>query len=188
MAIGKQECKIAQNTDLAAAVRIGLDEAYIALEESFYDLTDGQAVAFPITGRNNIAWIVMHCLQNLDHYANTAPTNDQKWPLRALKHEERYDLWEAPDDQRPKPGDTFLTVREMLEKLNTVREKSLQVFAERDDANVSRNLSGEGKGNIADCYMRTIYHTMSHVRQIWALRGMMGSVDTNGAWPRQHWA
>jgi hypothetical protein len=39
----------------------------------------------------------------------------------------------------------------------------------------------------ADAYMRTIMHTMAHVRQIWYLRGVMGISDKNG-FPHQHWA
>jgi len=60
MAIGRHECKTASNTHLKEAIAAGLDEALTALEECFFDLTDEQAWAFPIPGRNNVAWIVMH--------------------------------------------------------------------------------------------------------------------------------
>jgi hypothetical protein len=39
----------------------------------------------------------------------------------------------------------------------------------------------------SDAYMRTICHTMAHVRQIWLLRGALGLTDGK-SWPRQHWA
>ena len=39
----------------------------------------------------------------------------------------------------------------------------------------------------AGFYIRAIYHTMPHVRQIWLLRGAMGAAG-GLAWPRQHWA
>jgi DinB superfamily len=38
-----------------------------------------------------------------------------------------------------------------------------------------------------DVYMRTICHTMAHVRQIWILRNAMGLVGQT-AWPQQHYA
>ena len=44
--IGKLEPKFAKNTDLKAAIAIGLDEALTALEESFYDLDDQHLWAF----------------------------------------------------------------------------------------------------------------------------------------------
>ena len=40
----------------------------------------------------------------------------------------------------------------------------------------------------ADAYLRAVYHNHVHVRQIWALRGLLGAVDDATAWPRQHWA
>jgi hypothetical protein len=38
----------------------------------------------------------------------------------------------------------------------------------------------------ADAYMRAVWHTMSHVRQIWLLRGLLGLTD-KAAWPHQQW-
>jgi hypothetical protein len=190
MSIGSTRVQLAQGTDLLGAIRIGLDEAFTALEESFCDLDDEQVADFPVTGRNNIAWIVMHCLQNFDHYANTAPTNDRPMPARALKHDDRYNLWGAPDDQRPKPGDDFPSVRQMLDQLNAVRTSAFAILAERGQANLTRPTGSDPADRhiVADSYMRTIMHTMSHTRQIWALRGVMGAVDRNKAFPRQHWA
>lgn len=190
MTIGKHECQLARGTDLHAAIRIGLDEATTALEESIYDLTDEQVMAFPVAGRNNIAWIVMHCLQNLDHYANTAATDDRDMPARVLQHDDRYDLSQAPAEKRPKQGDVFPTVQQMLNMLNRVRDSAMSIVEDRGPANVSRasHWSEHEPGVVADAYMRTIMHTMSHTRQIWALRGVMGLVDADRQWPRQHWA
>ena len=59
--MGKEyQCKIAAGNDLPAAVSIGLDEAFSALQESLAGLTDEQAAEFPIEGGNCIACIVMH--------------------------------------------------------------------------------------------------------------------------------
>lgn len=40
---------------------------------------------------------------------------------------------------------------------------------------------------LANAYIRTIMHTMAHVRQIRMLRGVMGLTGEQG-WPLQHWA
>lgn len=38
----------------------------------------------------------------------------------------------------------------------------------------------------SDAYMRSIWHTMAHARQIWLMRGLLGVPDDRG-WPHQHW-
>jgi len=186
--IGKHKCKSAQDTDLKGAIAIGLDEAFTALEESLYDLSDEQARSFPIPGHNNIAWIVMHVLQNLDSHAVFTHTYDPatdrgKW---AFPHDQRWDLWQCSDEERPKPGDPFLTVAEMLEKLKAVRDAATGIIDGANEADLRRPIREWWK-SASDAYMRTIWHTMAHVRQIWLLRGALGLTDGK-SWPQQHWA
>ena len=182
MAIGKHEPKTAGNTHLKQAIGIGLDEALISLEESFYDLTDQQAQGFPIPGQNNIAWIVMHCLDNLDDCAIGAQTGN-----RLLPAEWRWDLWQCAPEERPKPGDPFPSKEEMLRTLKQVREAAMDALQRADEPElVAQTMPHPLKPTRSDFYMRTIYHTMSHVRQIWLLRGALGLAD--GPWPQQHWA
>ena len=38
-----------------------------------------------------------------------------------------------------------------------------------------------------DACLRATWHVMTHVRQIWLLRGVLGLTDAGG-WPEQHWA
>ena len=183
MAIGRHECRKASRTDLRAAIAIGLDECMTALEESFYDLTDEQVWAFPVPERNNIAWIVMHCLDNLDEYAVGALSGK-----RILTPEWRWDLWESGPEERPQPGDEFPAVGEMLELLRQIREAAEAAIAGADVAYLTRDFSDNpGKPWRSDFAMRTICHTEAHVRQIWLLRGALGLVDGQ-SWPRQHWA
>jgi len=183
VAIGKHECKTAGNTDLKRALEIGLDEAFIALEESFCDLTDEQVASFPIEGRNNVAWIVMHCLDNLDEYSVSCAAGKRAYP-----HEWRWDLWECKPEERPKPGDEFPGVAEMLERLNKVRDAAAAAIAPATETFLLENLGRHPRKPLrSDFYVRTIFHTMAHVRQIWLLRGALGLVDGQ-SWPRQHWA
>jgi len=182
MAIGKHEPKIAGNTHLTEAIGIGLDDVLISLEESFYDLTDEHFQGFPIAGENNVAWIVMHCLDNLDDCAIGAQTGG-----RLLPEEPRWKLWSAPHKERPKPGDPFPTVQEMLGVLVRLRESAVEALDRTDElALVAKSMPHPLKPTRSDFYMRTIYHTESHVRQIWLLRGALGLGD--GLWPSQHWA
>jgi len=182
--IGKHQCQSARDTDLKRAIFIGLDEAFTALEEAFDDLTDEQARAFPLAGRNNIAWIVMTTLQNFDEYANGAQVGQLTFP-----HEWRWDLWNCKPEERPQPSDAFPAVAEMLALLGRIREAAMANLdsAGEDDLRGKRACGDRWPGTTADAYMRTIHHALAHIRQIWLLRGVMGLTDAT-AWPRQHWA
>jgi hypothetical protein len=180
--IGRHQCKQAHKTDLKGAIAIGLDEVLTALEEAFYDLSDEQMRAFPIRGRNNVAWIVMHALQNLDEFTNVAhggrPT---------FEHDRRWDLWACRDDERPKPGDRFPAQTKMIGWLKSLRATAQETLGRMDEPGLHRKPDGTWPGVVADMYMRTIWHTVAHTRQIWLLRGALGLTDGK-SWPQQHWA
>jgi hypothetical protein len=183
MVIGKHACKDARKADsLKAAIKIALDDALTGLEESFCDLSDEQTRVFAIPGRNCIAWIVTHALQNLDEYTNLAhggrPT---------FEHQQRWDLWECSPDERPKPGDPFPSQAQMMGWLRSIRATSERTLEGVDDARLVSKPDGHWPGNVAGFYMRTIFHTMAHVRQVWLLRGALGLTDGK-SWPQQHWA
>ena len=183
--IGRHECGEATTSDLKEALAIGLDEALTALEESIRDLTDEQFRSFPIPARNNIAWIVMHCLQNLDTYANSFQTKES-----SFTHDRRWDLWDCRPDERPRPEDAFPSQQEALDLLRRTGATARLGLnsASRDDL-LGRRHAHEwwGRKTSADAYLRTISHTQAHVRQIWLLRGALGLTDGKN-WPQQHWA
>ena len=175
-------CKEAIDADLKQALFIGLDESFISLEECIHDLSNAQIWNFPIPGENNIAWIVMHCLDNLDDCANDHPTGQ-----RVMPYEWRWDLWDCKPQERPKPGDMFPSLDEMLDLLHRIRTAAYAALEQLDEPALTRqSISHPTKHSLADFYLRTIYHTQSHIRQIWLLRGMLGLA--NGPWPEQHWA
>jgi hypothetical protein len=178
--IGKHQCKTLWNPTFKQWIEVALDEALIALEESFFDLTDEQMRAFPTPGRNNIAWIVMHTLQNLDEY-----TNLEAGAL-TFPHETRWNLWGCTSDQRPKPGDEFPSQSQMMEWLHSLRERSVSTLSRLKESWLLEKAGGRWPGNRADFYKRTIFHTAAHVRQIWLLRGALGLTDGK-SWPQQHY-
>jgi hypothetical protein len=175
-------CSEAIDADLKQALFIGLDESFTSLEESFCDLSDAQVWDFPTPNENNIAWIVMHCLDNLDDCANDRPTG-----RRVMIYEWRWDLWECKPEERPRPGDPFPTRDEMLDLLHRIRTAAYAALEKLDELALTRlSISHPTKHSLADFYLRTIYHTQTHIRQIWLLRGALGLA--NGPWPEQHWA
>jgi len=182
MAIGRHECSSARDTDFRQAIAIGLDEALTALEESFYDLDDRQMQAFVIPKHNCIAWIVVHTLQNLDEYTYQADSGQTTFP-----HDYKWDLWDCREDQRPKPGDAFPSQAQLMGWLRSLRANAERILRQADERSLFGRPGGHWPGNRADMYMRTIFHAMAHVRQIWLLRGALGLIEGK-SWPQQHWA
>ncbi|NLS78266.1 MAG: DinB family protein [Chloroflexi bacterium] len=182
MAIGKHDCKVAADIDLRGAIAVGLDEAFTALEEAIHDLSDEQLQDFPVAGKNNIAWIVMHCLDNLDQCANGIAGGE-----RCMAYERRWDLWKCAPEDRPQPGDPFPTREAMMALLHQVRKVAQTTLDNlSEEALTARTVTHSIKKSRADFYMRAIYHAMSHLRQIWLLRGALGLAE--GPWPEQHWS
>lgn len=183
MAIGSNACQMAKETRLHGALETGLDEALVALEEAVYDLSDAQLAAFPIEGRNNIAWIACHCLDNLDVYGVAFQTGQ-----RVLTEDPRWGQWDAAPGTRPAPGDDFCGVCDLMELLERVCEAAQSALAGASEDDLATRVTWNGAEQMrSDSLVRTICHTNAHVRQIWLLRGALGLVD-GASWPRQHWA
>ena len=184
--IGKHEVKQARQTDLKGSIAIGLDDVFTALEDCLCDLSDEQVAALPIPGRNNIAWIMTHTLDNLAHYANAFPSG--KMPAA---YEERSEAWRSWTRERPKPEDTFPTTQELLSVLADVRDAATEALSTLTGADLlaaPQHTEDFWKGRTqADAYMRTIWHANAHLRQMWLIRGALGLTDGK-AWPQQHWA
>ncbi|HUS44828.1 MAG TPA: DinB family protein [Phycisphaerae bacterium] len=158
-------------------IAAGTKETLTALEESFSDLTDDRLHAFPIAGRNNIAWIVMHCLVNLDVYCNVYQGGKQvleEWESR----------WQY-GCERPKLGDPFPTGEQLRNLFVSVRAETLALLGAATDQDLERKRSGRAEEPSGDCYLRMIGHTNTHIRQIWLLRGALGLTHAM-AWPQQH--
>ena len=123
----------------------------------------------------------MHCLMNLDVYAVLFQTGkgikgqwDKRWHYGA---------------PRPRPDESFPSQRDMMQMLRNLRTKSTAGIegVEESELHGRRYAEDWWKGTTADAYVRTIMNTMSHIRQIWLLRGALGLTDGK-SWPQQHWA
>jgi len=183
MAIGSNACRMAEDTRLHGALEAGLDEALTALEEALYDLSDAQLAAFPIDGRNNIAWIGCHCLDNLDVYGVAFQTGQ-----RVLPEDPRWGRWDAAPGTHPEPDDDDASVHDLMDLLDMVGAAAQLALAVADEDDLATRVTWNGVERMrSDSLVRTICHTNAHVRQIWLLRGALGLVD-GASWPRQHWA
>ncbi len=186
--IGRHEPIIAVETDLKKALAIGLDECTTALEESFYDLTDEQVwKQNPVPGRHNIGTLVMHSLENLNGHAiwiqgETGFVGEEDW----------FDVWEHSPEDIVRLQTQVPSVSSMRELTQKTRETALRVLEHTEPEQLQRPrpdspwFEHHAGRTAADAYMRTIMHTMAHVRQVWCLRG---ALETHSdTWPMQHYA
>lgn len=188
MVIGSHQPRRVRETDLRAALLIGLDEAFTALEEAIHDLSDVHVRSFPIPGRVCIAWIVMHSLQNVDTDVVHTLSYDSRTRQgrRAAPRDPRWDLWQAAEHERPQSGEAFPTVAELRERLRMVRRLALAEVERRSVEQLHEPVMDWWPAAGDPC-MRAICHLAAHVRQIWLLRGALGLIEGD-SWPRQHWA
>lgn len=188
MTIGNFQPQAARATSLQQTLTIGLDEALTALEESFHDLTDAQAWTCALPGRHNIATLIMHVLENTDIHACQYQTGEL-----VLEHEQRFDIWFRRDPDLPDRKQDLPSVPRMLAELRTLRAAAMAGLEDATEEDllgprraVDTHWWTEHHRTSADAYARVTWHTMAHVRQIWALRGVMGALDEKG-WPQQHY-
>jgi len=184
MAIGEHAPKQAMDTTLKGAIAIGLDEALTAIEESIHGLTDEQIWQRPLPERNSIAAIAMHCLVSINGWACCSQTGGS-----VFEDPPRFDLGWFDEMNGPAPGEypDVQYLRELVGKLRRTAFAGLEAATEADlrGPRACTDWWIETGRISADAYMRTIFHAMAHVRQIWLLHGLMGLADP---WPRQHWA
>lgn len=175
----------ATDTDLKAAIRIGLDESMAALEECLGGLSDDQFCAYPLPDRQNIGTLVDHCMQCLDLYGC-----ELQGAALTFEPDKRIDAaHRRPTEIRLAPGD-LPTVQQSRQRIGRLRAALTAVLEPLSEEVLRSPRPGcwwfdENPGRTrADAYMRAISHTMSHVRQIWLLRGLMGLTDKTG-WPHE---
>lgn len=190
MAPLNKETRASRNRSWRDCIGIALDEALLALEESFYDLDKEQVWSRPIPDRHSIGTMIMHLLQNLEQHACRFQTGVRV----AMVDHSHFDMWaSSPDDLVTRQRSVDLpSVTQMQEWLCKIREQASAGLekASEDDLRGPRAASGwckEHDRTAGDAYTRTIFHTMAHVRQIWCMRGVLGAFGSD-AWPTQFYA
>ena len=173
-----------QDTGFKLATIFGLEEMFRALKESFADLSNEELWAFPVEGRLNIATYVMHCLDTAATFGVHCHTD------KRIQMESRWDLYgcSVRGEKPPKPGDSFPTVDEILGKYDEIQTETLRGIedASEDDLLHPPLREQDVDPRRINAYLRIVFHTLVHVRQVWLLRGAMGLADKKG-WPKQDW-
>jgi hypothetical protein len=187
MAIGKHEPVQSAKVAPKDALGMLLEEALVALEECFHDLSDAQIAAKPLPGRHNIATLVGHLLMSADMYAAHLAAGKM-----SMEHQPRFDIWKYSEEQLRDQQGNLPTRDELLTRLRSLRETALAYVKAageadlRSDRNLPEWYRARGRTQ-TDSILRLIGHVQAHVRQVWLCRGAMGLKDTEG-WPQQHLA
>ena len=187
MAIGKHEPVQSAKVSIQGALALMLQEALVALEESFHDLSDERLRAKPLAGRHNIATLVGHLVMSMDMYGAHLASGKM-----ALDHEPRFDIWKFSEEQLRDQQADLPSREQLLQRLRQLRQAALDYVQSapqadlRSDRNLPEWYKARGRTQI-DSVLRLVGHVQAHVRQIWFYRGLMGLKDPAG-WPQQHLA
>ena len=145
-----------------------LEEMLLAFEESFHDLSNEQAHAFPFQGEFNVAWCVMHCIENHNWYLVESQGGERLLP----------DDWDSTRwyylSPMPMPDQEFPSVEEMKGLSKSIRESAMHLLqsATEEDLDGKRHACAEERSKAS--YLRMLEHTNVHVRWIWQIRGALG--------------
>jgi hypothetical protein len=174
---------------LAEGIQIALDEMFKALETSIAGLSDAQVWAHPVENRNNVGFILLHVLENIDRHACYFQTGE--W---ALDHEQHKPILAGGGQSADRADWTGAPgVQKLSAHVHILKSAVLRTLEGVTDRELYSPRFGEqtywwkqhGRLSI-DAYHRVVWHANAHIRQIWCLRGAMGAVDREH-FPQQFW-
>lgn len=144
-----------------------LKEMLAAFEESFDDLSDVQVHTFPLPDRHNIAWCVMHLIENHNWYHVESQGGECLLPDE-WDHE-RWN-WQSP---RPMPGQEFPSVLCMKNLAASIRKMALELLTRADENDFWIVRDARADETSKACYLRMLAHSNVHIREIWQIRGAL---------------
>ena len=155
-------------TGVKGVLRFELQEMLAAFEEAFDDLTDEQAWAFPFPGGFNVAWCVMHVIENHNWYLvesqGGARLLPQDWDHRRWN-------WQSPD---PTPEEAFPSVSWMKSLAVSIRQSALHQLDAAAERDLDAKRVPDAEETSQASYLRMLEHTHVHIRWIWQIRGGLG--------------
>jgi len=111
-----------------------------------------------------IAWIVEHCLSNMDLFVHQGVTG-----RLAIDHEHRFMAWPIID---PKPGDPYPSLDELKARWTKVMDACAGALESLEEADLQRrSKSARPPEPLVESCLRVINHHNAHLRQIWCILG-----------------
>jgi hypothetical protein len=172
---------------LKGALKLLLDESMTALQEAIAGLQDSDCWREITPGKHMIGTMFLHSLATLDVFGCGFLAGKEHYGVETW-----YDMWENSPEDVKKLCKEFPSVEQLLERSQKIRETTGIALEAFDDSRLAKVVENQGwwtetGRNYVDGFIRVIGHVNSHVRQIWALRGLIGKVDPEN-WPEQHLA
>jgi hypothetical protein len=140
------------------------------------DLSDDDLTSHEPGNHNPIAWIVEHCISNVDFCLHKGITGEFRIP-----HDPRFTTWPLIE---PKPGDPYPAVPELIERWRTVTDASIALVNNLPEERLqepSREAAGDSEPLVESC-LRCINHQNAHLRHIWCI---LGRRSVRAKWPMQ---
>ncbi len=155
-------------TGIKGVLRFELDEMLHAFEESFDDLTDEQAWAFPFPGGFNVAWCVMHLIENHNWYLVELQGGQRL--LRKDWDDGRWN-WKSP---KATPDQEFPSVQWMKDLSVAIRESAIRSLSSASEEDLDEKRAPHAEEASKASYLRMLEHSNVHIRWIWQIRGGLG--------------
>ena len=113
-------------------------------------------------GHSPIAWIVQHCVLNVDYFIHRAVTE-----RLCLHHDRQFLTWPLIE---PQPGDEYPPLGELVERWTTVLNASLAALESIPEERLQEPSPTVTEPLVESC-LRVTNHQNNHLRQIWCILG-----------------
>lgn len=138
-------------------------------------LSDEDLTSHEPGGHSPVAWIVCHCLVNVDFFIHRGVTG--QWCLR---HEDRFHRWPLID---PKPGDAYPGLPELTDRWGRLCDAAAAALEGISPEQLQQpGRSADPPEPLVESCLRVINHSNAHLRQIWCI---LGRRRVDGKWPTQ---
>ena len=155
-------------TGVKGVLRFELESMLTAFEEAFGDLTDDQASAFPLAGGFNIAWCVMHLIENHNWYMLVVQGGKDLLPAD-WDHTRWH--WKA---QMPTPELDYPKVQWMASLAAAIHRDAISRLDTTGEDEFKTLRTPHADETSKASYLRMLSHSNVHIRWIWQIRGALG--------------
>ncbi len=126
-------------------------------------------------GHSPIAWIVSHCLVNVDFFLHKGMSGQF-----LLEHDPKLRAWPIID---PRPGDAYPPGAELAERWSRLCDAAVGAIEAAPAERLQQpSRSANPPEPLVESCLRVTNHSNAHLRQIWCI---LGRRRVDGKWPTQ---
>ncbi len=140
-----------------------LKEIKRELIDSITGLSSNDLISFSPSKHWPIAWVVLHCLRNVDKWLISNITGEF-----VLKHDEIFEAWPP---EKPKEDYLYPDLIELTKRITIIFGKVIECVNNLEENDLLNNFTA--KEPLKTSCLRVINHANSHLRNIWYILGEM---------------